>query len=74
VHQSDKNSKRNLKVTEYLGGGICAEKAQRDIVTKHSVKKELCPGGESSGCKCAQREIFVEFREKSIRGRYSQSC
>jgi hypothetical protein len=41
VHQSDKESRRNLKVIEYLRGEICVEKEHRERVTKHSVRKRF---------------------------------
>jgi hypothetical protein len=59
AHQSDKNSRKNLKVIEYLRGGICAEKAQRDRVTEHSIRKN------SSRCALskenARRERIIYF-------------
>jgi hypothetical protein len=62
AHQSDKNSRRNLKVTEYLRGGICAGKAQRDRVTKHSVRRSSARCASSKeNAKRARRIYFQEI-------------
>jgi hypothetical protein len=61
VHQSDKNSRRNLKVTEYLRGGIYAGKAQRDNVTKNFVRSisAMCASSKEN----TKRVRRISFQE-----------
>jgi hypothetical protein len=62
AHQSDKDSRRNLKVTEYLRGGICVEKAQRDRVIEHSVRKSSARCASSKeNARRARRIYFQEI-------------